>query len=50
MKNPYDILHQKECELSEVLREIAALRIVIRLLAEESDEDTLETKSEATPA
>lgn len=38
MKNPYDILHQKERALTEVLRQIAALRIVIPLLAEADEE------------
>ncbi len=36
MKNPVEVLHIKELELTKVKKEIDALRIAIRLLADET--------------
>ncbi len=40
MKNIYDVLRQKEAEIQELQKDIEALRIAARLLADESDSDT----------
>jgi hypothetical protein len=37
MKDPYQVLEQKEMELERVRREIEALHLVIPLLAEDAD-------------
>jgi hypothetical protein len=37
MKNIYDVLRQKEAELQQIQKEIEALRVAARLLAEEGD-------------
>lgn len=37
MKNPYDVLKQKEVDVGRVQKEIEALHFVIPLLAEEAD-------------
>lgn len=37
MKNIYEVLRQKESDLSRLHKEIEALNIAIRLLAEEAD-------------
>ncbi|MFB3916857.1 MAG: hypothetical protein ACE14M_09010 [Terriglobales bacterium] len=44
MKNIYEVLRQKETELSRLTKEIEALHIAIRLLADDSD-----AQPEATP-
>ncbi|MFB3916859.1 MAG: hypothetical protein ACE14M_09020 [Terriglobales bacterium] len=38
MKNIHEVLRQKEADLQRVQKEIEALRIVLRLIADESDE------------
>jgi hypothetical protein len=37
MKNIYEVLRQKEAELQQLQKEIEALRVAARLLAEEGD-------------
>jgi hypothetical protein len=37
MKNIFDVLRQKEAELQQLQKEIEALRVAARLLAEDSD-------------
>ena len=37
MKNIFDVLRQKEAELQQIQKELEALRIAARLLAEEGD-------------
>ncbi len=37
MKNIYDVLRQKEAELQQLQKEIEALRIAARLLADEGE-------------
>jgi len=37
MKNIFDVLRQKEAELLQMQKEIEALRVAARLLAEEGD-------------
>ena len=39
MKNPIDVLHEKEQELIQITRQIEALHIVLPLLAEEPTRD-----------
>ena len=44
MKNPYEVLRQKEAQIRELEAQVAALRIVAPLLSEDSqsqDESTL---------
>jgi hypothetical protein len=36
MKDPYDVLREKEQEIARVRKEVDALRIVAKLLAEDS--------------
>lgn len=38
MKNPLEILRMKEQELARIKKEVEALRIAVRLLAEEGDQ------------
>jgi len=40
MKNIFDVLRQKEAELQQIQREIEALRVAARLLAEDGDPRT----------
>ncbi|HYH00021.1 MAG TPA: hypothetical protein VD837_12875 [Terriglobales bacterium] len=47
MKNIYDVLKQKEAQIEQLQREIEALRIAARLLAE--DGDVLEVPRPAGP-
>lgn len=42
MKNPAEVLRQKEAELNNLQREIEALRIVVRLCSEDRDSATSE--------
>ncbi len=37
MKNPYEVLKQKEADMGRIQKEIKALHFVIPLLAEEED-------------
>lgn len=37
MKDPYDVLRQKEAEAERLKMEIAALKVVISLLVEKSE-------------
>jgi len=41
MKNPIDVLHEKEQELLQLTRQIEALHIVLPLLAEEPSRNAL---------
>jgi hypothetical protein len=50
MKNPYEMLRQKESELVRVQREVEALRIAIKLLAEEVDLKASQKTGELTQA
>ncbi len=50
MKNPYEILRQKETELARLQREVEALRIAIKLLAEETDFKAAQKTGELTQA
>jgi len=50
MKNPYEILRQKESELSRLQREVDALRIAINLLAEETDRTAAQKTEEPSQA
>jgi len=47
MKNPYEVLRQKEQELTRIRKEMDALRIAVRLLGAE---DTPAITQEAQPA
>jgi hypothetical protein len=40
MKNIYEVLRKKEADLEQAQREIDALRIALRLLAEDGDADS----------
>ena len=37
MKNPYEVLKQKEADMGRIQKEIEALNLVIPLLAEDAD-------------
>lgn len=37
MKNPYEVLRQKEAEMERLEMEVAALKVVIAMLRENSD-------------
>ena len=39
MKNVFDVLRQKEAELQQIQKEIEALRVAARLLADEQEAD-----------
>ncbi len=39
MKNVFDVLRQKESELQQIQKEIEALRVAARLLADEQEAD-----------
>lgn len=39
MKNLFDVLRQKETELQQIQKEVEALRVAARLLADEEDAD-----------
>lgn len=39
MKNIHDVLRQKELEIQQIQREIEALRVAARLLADDNDTD-----------
>lgn len=43
MKNIFDVLRQKESDLQQLQKEVEALRIAARLLADESDSDANRT-------
>ena len=58
MKDPYEVMRQKERELTVVRQQVAALHLVAPLLADESDESegaaallkqTAETTKNAAP-
>jgi hypothetical protein len=51
MKNPADVLKQKEAEIQTLQHEIEALRIAIRLCSDAGDEraDTFRTESTSAP-
>jgi hypothetical protein len=52
MKNIYDVIRQKELDLQQLQKEIEALRLASRLLADEGDSpaESLLAKSTATAA
>ena len=39
MKNVYEVLRQKELEISRLKKELAALRVAVPLLSDEADND-----------
>ena len=43
MKNIYEVLRQKENEIQQLQKDIEALRVAARLLADDSELDTLRT-------
>lgn len=45
MKNIYDVIRQKEQEITELQREIEALRTAARLLADDEPAETYPTRS-----
>ena len=45
MKDPYELLHQKEAELARVRKEVQSLNIVARLLADDEDRKTNDVAS-----
>lgn len=52
MKNIHDVLRQKELEIQQIQREIEALRLVARLLADDTDTDAVTVRpiaSTSTP-
>ena len=48
MKNIYEVLRQKENEIQQLQRDIEALRVAARLLADDSDVDTLRSVATGT--
>jgi hypothetical protein len=48
MKDAYEVLHQKESELTRVRREIASLRIVAPLLSADSSAENSEREEESS--
>jgi len=49
MKNVYEVLRQKELELTRLEKEVEALRIAAPLLSEEMKESVSESKPTLTP-
>lgn len=47
MKNIYEVIRQKEQEITEIQRQIEALRIAARLLADDDGEDTYPARAAA---
>lgn len=43
MKNIYDVLKQKEAQIQQIQKEIEALRLAARLLADEDDAESART-------
>jgi hypothetical protein len=50
MKNIHDVLRQKELEIQQIQREIEALRLAARLLADDTDTDTATVRPSITSA
>lgn len=49
MKNIYDVLRQKENEIQQLQKDIEALRVAARLLADDNDAETVSTRSVSAP-
>jgi hypothetical protein len=47
MKNIYEVLRQKESELQQLQKDIEALRVAARLLADESEADSMRSVTSA---
>ena len=47
MKNIYEVLRQKENEIQQLQRDIEALRVAARLLADDNELDTVRTVASA---
>ena len=45
MKNIYDVLRQKELELQQLQKDIEALRVAARLLADDNDAESASARS-----
>ena len=45
MKNIYEVLRQKELELQQLQKDIEALRVAARLLADDSDAEAASSRS-----
>jgi hypothetical protein len=45
MKNIYEVLRQKELELQQLQKDIEALRVAARLLADDGDAETASSRS-----
>ena len=45
MKNIYEVLRQKELELQQLQKDIEALRVAARLLADDNEAETITTRS-----
>jgi hypothetical protein len=45
MKNIYEVLRQKELELQQLQKDIEALRVAARLLADDNDAETASSRS-----
>ncbi len=49
MKNLYDVLRQKEAEIQQLQKDIEALRVAARLLADEGEAETVAARPMPTP-
>jgi hypothetical protein len=45
MKNIYEVLRQKENEIQQLQKDIEALRVAARLLADDNDAETVSSRS-----
>jgi hypothetical protein len=50
MKNIYEVLRQKENEIQQLQRDIEALRVAARILADDSDAETVRSLSNSGTA
>jgi len=49
MKNLYDVLRQKEAEIQQLQKDIEALRVAARLLADESESESIGSRPMTGP-
>jgi hypothetical protein len=49
MKNLYDVLRQKEAEIQQLQKDIEALRVAARLLADEGESEPVNTRPMTGP-
>ena len=45
MRNPYEVLMEKQEQLDEVRKQVEALKLVVPLLGEEADKEALKQKN-----